>query len=115
MSRFLPNPSIAVVPLGDAVHAALSAAADVRAPLLALAYTNADTAGTWVISMLETDTSDVRDYFHMTMDEWNRHTVEGELRTRGYASFAGSIGEEWTNLADGGRVTPLYSAPGEDE
>ncbi|MEU8516337.1 hypothetical protein AB0C76_32860 [Kitasatospora sp. NPDC048722] len=107
-SRFLPNPSIPVAPLGDQVHAALAAAANVRAPLLALAYPNADTPGAWVITMLTTDTADVHDHFHLTMGEWDRHTVEKELRTRGYASFAVSIGDEWTTLADGGQVTPLY-------
>ncbi|MFI6158294.1 hypothetical protein ACIBCA_37040 [Kitasatospora sp. NPDC051170] len=116
MSRYLPDPSIPVADLGRAVHAALGDAREAGAPLLAIAYPSPQPGGSWHVTALETDTSDVRFGFHSGSPEWDSVAVEREFRRRGYDSLAGVLRQEWTGLADGGRCTRLFSDPhGEDD
>ncbi|MQS18152.1 hypothetical protein F7Q99_39720 [Streptomyces kaniharaensis] len=111
MSRYLPDPSIPVADLGRAVHAALDAAREAGAPLLALAYPPQQSGASWHVTALEAATSDVRFGFHSGSPEWDRQAVEREFRRRGYDSLAGMLRQEWTELPDGGRCTHLFSDP----
>ncbi|MFD0264432.1 hypothetical protein ACFVH7_39910 [Kitasatospora indigofera] len=104
MSRYLPDPSVPVAPLGGAVHAALAAAAD--APLLALVYPLPVSGEGWHVTVVETASADVR--FGFPVGEPWAALAEREFARQGYVSLASVLGGEWETLADGGRCTRLY-------
>ncbi|WP_033354844.1 hypothetical protein [Kitasatospora aureofaciens] len=111
MSRYLPDPSTPVAELGAPVHAALRAAREAGAPLLALAYPSRTPGGSWHVTVLETATDDVRFDFPTGSAQWAPAAVEREFRRRGYDSLAGMLHQEWTQLIDTGRSTHLFTDP----
>ncbi|WP_331731366.1 hypothetical protein [Kitasatospora sp. NBC_01300] len=109
MSRYLPDPSIPVAPLGADVHAALGAAMRTGTDLLALAYPTPE-EDAWVVSLVETTTADIRTHVVVGVGEWEPERLERELAALGYVSLAHATGGFWNVISDGGRTTPLYPA-----
>lgn len=115
MSRHLPDPSVAAADLSPAADAALAAARRAQAPLFALSYPPTVPRACWLVSVLETDTGDVRFDFPVFGGAWDRVLAERELRRRGYDSLPGLLDREWTELSDKGLSAYLFPRPQDDD
>ncbi|MEU1286656.1 hypothetical protein [Kitasatospora sp. NPDC005856] len=114
MRRYLPDPSIPTVEPTEPVLAALRAAREAHAALLAVASPPNTSHPGWLVSALDPTTGDIAFRFDTGTTHWDTPAAEGELHRRGHVSIAALLHQDWTPLPDTAHTTHLLPTPPPD-